>query len=95
MKSPLSYQAYQQLELISSEESTNKPISGKLRNIWQSLITYLAGSSEPYVWKAQTSKGLQWKVFDPIAQRQLTFNSEADVRVWLEERHYRYGFASR
>ncbi|MBD3883495.1 hypothetical protein IFO70_17135 [Phormidium tenue FACHB-886] len=96
MKLPLSYQAYQQLELISSEKSTNKLSLGtRLNNVWQSLISYLAGSSEPHVWKTQAADGSHWQVFDPIAQRKLTFDSEADVRVWLEERHYQYGFASR
>jgi hypothetical protein len=99
MKSRLSWQEYQKLELISDElqQKPNKPsLGGKLNDIWQAVLAYLATSTEPHVWKTQDATGhAQWKAYDPVTKHSAECSSEEEMQVWLEERHYQYHLTAR
>jgi len=97
VKTSMTHQEYQRLELISDSQSTKsftkstivtKAVSG-LRSIWQALLTYCLTSSELSVWTKTNRAGqLVWKAYDPTTQTQVEFVSEQDLRIWLEERYY-------
>lgn len=90
MKSQLSWQALQNLEARSQQ---NRPSSlwSKINDAWQTISAYLAASSEPHVWISQDAAGLtQWKAYDPMTRQAAEYSSEAEMRAWLEERHYQY-----
>ncbi|MBW4466419.1 MAG: hypothetical protein KME07_13425 [Pegethrix bostrychoides GSE-TBD4-15B] len=91
MKTPMTHQEYQRLELISDSRSTKQSTnaSARLRHIWQSLLSYLSNSNELRVWKASNVDGQPvWKAYDPTTESRVEFVSELDLRVWLEERYY-------
>lgn len=90
MKSQLNWQEYQNLEFPSYSKRQSSAWS-KLNDIWQDALAYFAASSEPKVWQFQNGSGLsQWKAYDPITGESAVCDSEAEMRTWLEERHYQY-----
>jgi hypothetical protein len=87
MKTPMTHQEYQRLELISDSQSTK--VAARLRHIWQSLLSYLSNANELRVWKAADAAGRSiWKAYDPLTQNRVEFANELDLRIWLEERYY-------
>jgi len=93
MKTSMTHQEYQRLELISDSQSTKSTIVTKaasgLRNIWQALLTYCSTSNDLRVWTTTNIAGQSiWKAYDPTTQTQVEFVSEQELRVWLEERYY-------
>jgi len=53
--------------------------------ISDSLIT----DSEPKAWQVRDHSGATyWRVYDPATNRAHAFSSEAEVRMWLEQRYY-------
>lgn len=90
MKSQLNWQAYQKLEFPSRSKRQPSPWS-KLNDVWQVVLTYFSASSEPKVWQSEDASGLsQWKAYDPVTGESAVYDSETEMRVWLEERHYQY-----
>ena len=52
---------------------------------WAKLSTY----SEPKIWEKTDRFGkTYYQIFDPKSDRYLHFNSEAEVRCWLDRRFY-------
>lgn len=93
MKFPLSWQDYQNIEFTSShpQKSDRRFKPTRLNDIWQRVLNYFAVSSEPRVWQSQDATGLlQWKALDPITGESVSYDSETEMRSWLEERHYQY-----
>ena len=57
-----------------------------LKKIGHHLITKRV---EPHVRQKRDRFGnFYWQVYDPISRSYLFFNSELEVRIWLENRHY-------
>lgn len=53
--------------------------------IGNSLIT----DSEPKAWQIRDRSGATyWRVYDPATNQAHAFSSEAEVRMWLEQRYY-------
>ena len=51
---------------------------------WAKLSTY----SEPKIWEKKDRYGhIYFQVFDPIGDRYLHFNSEDEVKWWLDRRY--------
>lgn len=93
MKSPLSWQDCQNIEFTVSHPQKSTPWfkRTRLNDIWQSVLNYFSVSSEPRVWQTQDITGLlQWKALDPMTGELVSYDSEAEMRSWLEERHYQY-----
>lgn len=65
-------------------------LGSRLRNWWQSLTQApsfsIFTSSEPQIWKADSSQDV-FNARDPRTGRVLYGATEAEVRVWLEERY--------
>lgn len=52
------------------------------------IINFLVNGSEPKIYQKQNRHGeIYFRVYDPFTQRYYKFNSEQEVRVWLEERY--------
>lgn len=97
MKTSITRQEYQRLELISDSRSTKQlpKAAARLRHIWQSLLSYFSSGNELRVWKTSDADGqLVWKAYDPITEHRVEFTDELDLRVWLEERYYQTPEAS-
>ena len=68
-------------------------LRAKLNDLWQAVIGFLETSSELYITQIQNKTGqTQWKAFAPITRQFTQFDSEEDVRVWVEERYYQHNF---
>lgn len=51
---------------------------------FNSLVLY----SEPKIWKKTDAAGnIFWKTYDPMTGTTASFDTEHQVRVWLEERY--------
>ncbi|MEM1253920.1 MAG: hypothetical protein AAGI69_15935 [Cyanobacteria bacterium P01_H01_bin.21] len=56
---------------------------------WQSLLKLLLGSSEPIIEKQLDNNGQTlYSIYDRVTQQQISGLTEAEVRVWLEQRYY-------
>ncbi len=52
------------------------------------LLTWLSGRTEIKISQTLNSKAqIIWQVYDPSTNSTLVFRSEAEVRIWLEQRH--------
>lgn len=52
------------------------------------LVTRLAGNPEPQIWQTRDRQGdLIWHVYDPMNNQSSVFQSEMEVRVWLDQRY--------
>ncbi|MGG6296154.1 hypothetical protein ACQ4M4_17335 [Leptolyngbya sp. AN02str] len=70
---------------------SRKPVlSQGLADLWYGLMDRLAVSNEPHIWSTRDSAGnLRWKAHDPLTNETTDAMTDAEMRQWLEERHYR------
>jgi hypothetical protein len=82
---------YQDLKLITSRELEANQINCEswLSRVWQKLTTYLSQSSGLRVWQSDEKGSDVWNVYNPTTGDKLRFDSETDVRTWIEESYYR------
>ncbi|HIK41327.1 hypothetical protein [Thermoleptolyngbya sp. M55_K2018_002] len=77
--------------LDSLERLTTKTRLQKMRALGkriEAVFNRFGGAPEPRVWQTGDRSGnLVWHVYDPTSNCSATFASEAEVRVWLEERY--------
>ena len=66
-----------------------KSLSTGVSELWQTIVAHAAGTFEPRVWQTQDENGRQWNAYDPSTQQTLRQVSSQELRVWLENRHYR------
>lgn len=83
---------YQELELITTSNS-NQPQSfkfistlGRLLHEWIALILTV-DELKIHALKSKTGEDY-WKVHDPLSERSIFFNSETELRKWLDRRYY-------
>ena len=69
----------------------------RLSNVGNYLLDLFAGdSSAPIITEHPNPKGAnRWSVYDPYSQTERQFNSEEEVRIWLEQRYYDVGQSAR
>jgi len=54
----------------------------------EALLNRFGSAPEPRVWQTGDGAGnITWHVCDPASNTSASFASEAEVRVWLEERY--------
>ena len=57
--------------------------------IKHSLANFLKKTNEPQIISRRNNHGdVYFKVYDPKTKWTGTFNSEQEVRIWLDERYY-------
>lgn len=81
------------LELIVKDTEENKIKTHKLSSVfkqfWQHLVTSIVQGQEPRIWQHTDRTGkILWHGYDPHTQRSICVDSEAEMRIWLEERYY-------
>jgi hypothetical protein len=60
----------------------------KLKEFGQQLLLALIGNTEPRIWMLTNSRGdIYWRIYDPSAQTFFVFNTEHEVRIWIEQRY--------
>jgi hypothetical protein len=84
---PMSAAEYWELE--GSVREQNKEQQSLISRIFQAIVAKLSASNEPRIRLRYSPAGREsWHVYDPTTGKANVFMSEADVRVWLEERYY-------
>lgn len=81
------------LELLVSDTEENKSQTRKLSSVlnqfWQHLVTSITQGQEPRIWQHTDRTGkIWWHGYDPHTERSIRVDSEAEMRIWLEERYY-------
>jgi hypothetical protein len=57
-----------------------------LRRFWADLMQYIMRGHEPRIWEKCNSTGkIYYRCYDPRTRRSTNCDSEAEVRVWLEQ----------
>lgn len=92
MKSSMNYNLDQQLEFAVEQHHLRKIGWGqKLHQLWRNALQFLSASSEPHVWRTRDQAGqVYWDAYDPITEERVQSLTEAEMRAWLEDRHYYY-----
>lgn len=63
--------------------------SSVLKMIGQKFLVAIAAEPEPRVWQRTNRKGeVWWQGYDPATGCSVFLTSEAEMRVWLEERYH-------
>ncbi len=82
---------YKDLKLITSKELENSDRPNReswLSRVWQKLTSYLKQNSELQVWRSRKKGNTVWKLYNPTTGDKLSFDSETEVRTWIEESYY-------
>ena len=58
-----------------------------LRTAGTWLVQALTEGHQPRIWTQETKQGTLWCVHDPFNGAQHQFDSEAALRIWLEQRY--------
>ena len=60
-----------------------------LKAIWQHLLTTLTNNNELQIWQTTDQLGnTWWNGYDPATGRFTSLATEAEMRIWIEERYY-------
>ena len=60
----------------------------RLKQVGSFLLKALTSGDEPRIWITNSSSGKRWSAYDPISNCSGSFDSEDDLRAWLEQRYY-------
>jgi hypothetical protein len=73
---------------LESRQITLRIISAFKRKL-QQVIQYLTSGDELQVWTKRDRYGkITWQAYDPISDRRVVRESEAEMRAWVEKRYY-------
>lgn len=79
----------ERLPIASSSQTNVQP--SWLSQVWHSLMRAIMVRSEPYVKPIVTRSGqIWWYLYDPMSGQSTYCASEAEARVWLEQRFSSY-----
>lgn len=60
-----------------------------INKICQGFVTLINHASELKVWQSRDRKGhTWWNAYDPTTGNSISLDSEAEMRMWIEERYY-------
>lgn len=88
---------YQDLKLITSKELENLDYCDRpnreswLSKVWQKIVAALTEQDTQgfRVWQETDRRGQTvWQVRNVATNETITFSSEAEVRIWIEEFYY-------
>ncbi|MEY3296882.1 MAG: hypothetical protein RLZZ597_142 [Cyanobacteriota bacterium] len=77
----------QRLEALVQPQPSS-PLMQALQQFGQGLVRFLTGGQSPCIQQRWHNGRLVWWVYDPISQRRQRFESEDELRIWLEGRYY-------
>lgn len=82
----------EKLELLYQDEQESvkqSKVFSLCNRIWQYLVNSLTRAQEPQIWQSYDRQGnLWWHGYDPMTGRSICRDSEAEMRIWLEERYH-------
>ncbi len=93
--SKLNFKDFEEPKDFPKQDSSRNTITKLRRNIvkklnelgdrWTRLSTY----AEPKIWERKDRYGnIYYRIYDPKSDRYIYFNSEEEVRWWLDKRYY-------
>lgn len=94
------YDLYIELERIQPDAEQTvrqalqpfQPVPSPFQKAWkllQAFGTHVIGSSEPRIRQRCDRQGNPYyQIDDPVSRQRLHFDSELEVRAWLEQRYY-------
>jgi len=93
MTNSTNYSDRESLEILLKEteqEPTKKSaLFSRLNSIWQHLVESLIQGQELKIWQSTDRFGnTHWYAYDPMTSSSVTRDSEAEMRVWVEQRYY-------
>jgi len=54
------------------------------------LIQYFTSRNDVQVWQKKDRYGhTYWQAYDPVTESKISLASEAEMRVWIEQRYYK------
>lgn len=60
-----------------------------INKICERVVTLINHASELKVWQSSDRKGHSWwNAYDPTTGKSISLDSEAEMRMWIEERYY-------
>ncbi|MGA9379475.1 MAG: hypothetical protein WBV73_11970 [Phormidium sp.] len=60
-----------------------------INKICERFVTLINHASEPKVWQSSDRAGhTWWNAYDPTTGNSISLDSEAEMRMWIEERYY-------
>ena len=60
-----------------------------INSLWEHIVLSLTKEQEPKIWQSCDRSGkLWWHGYDPVTGRSICRDSEAEMRIWIEERYY-------
>lgn len=76
---------------FQKQKPTIKPnFLSKLNKIWQYLIAVLTKQNELQVkQKSDRFGNTWWNAYDPATGESVSFGSETEMLIWIEQRYYR------
>ena len=84
---------YHELELMihkKSDKQTESRFASILNRIWNGIVRSIATPNEPIIHSRKDKSGNSyWAVHDPLLGHRVFFNSETEVRAWLDRRYYK------
>jgi len=70
-------------------QKINAKIVTFINNICERIVTAIAHANELQVWQTRDRFGnTSWHAYDPATGSSTCLNSEAEMRMWIEERYY-------
>jgi hypothetical protein len=64
-------------------------LGDNIKGAWDHFVQFVTSGNELQVWRTRDRRGTTlWHVYDPVTGANREFGSEADVRVWIEDRYY-------
>jgi hypothetical protein len=82
----------EKLELLyqSQRESVKQSqVFSFFNRVWQYLVNSVNKVQEPQIWQSYDRQGnLWWHGYDPMTGRSICRDSEAEMRIWIEERYH-------
>jgi hypothetical protein len=83
---------YQELEFAIYSESSEQRKSGfvsKIARIWSQIVESIIAANELKIYSLISRSGSSyWAIQDPLSGRRVFFDSEAEVRAWLDRHYY-------
>ncbi|SKB15845.1 hypothetical protein PL11201_80155 [Planktothrix sp. PCC 11201] len=68
--------------------SLGQNILHRLQSITAIFVNALASPTEPKIWQKKDAKGNRiWQIYDPVTGHKARFDTEQEVRIWLEKRY--------
>ncbi|MFB2895737.1 hypothetical protein ACE1CI_22750 [Aerosakkonemataceae cyanobacterium BLCC-F50] len=67
----------------------NAKLATFINKICEGFVTLINHASELKVWQSRDRKGhTWWNAYDPTTGNSISLDSEAEMRMWIEDRYY-------